>query len=110
MCRHIEQSARGRRDQDESIESNIFAYSVIEDARPVAITTEKISLESSKDKAVTMLNQAIESGEWQKFQGSIYKAVKDELWRCGNIVIRGDRIVMPVSQWKQTLRLAQEEH
>ena len=97
-------------DQDESRESNIFAYSVIEDARPVAITREKISLESSKDKTITMLKQAIESGEWQKFQGSIYKAVKDELWRYGNIVMRGDRIVMPESLWKHTLRLAHEGH
>ena len=99
-------------DQDESRESNIFAYmhSVIEDARPGAITREKMSLETSKENTITMLKQAIELGEWHKFQGSIYKAVKDELRKCGNIVMRGGRIVMPESLWKHTLRLAHKGH
>ena len=57
-----------------------------------------------------MLKQAIASGEGQTFQGSIYKAVKYELWKSGSIVMRGDRIVMAESLWRHTLRLAHEEH
>ena len=40
----LNRAPKAEEDQDESRESNIFAYSVIEDTRPVAITAEKISL------------------------------------------------------------------
>lgn len=93
----LSRSPEGEEDTEESKESNIFAYSVTEEARPNAITMEKIKLESSRDKIITMLKEAIRSGEWQKFQGTIYKAIKDELWVYENILMRADRNVMPES-------------
>lgn len=39
---------------------------------------------------------------------TIYKAVKDELWLIGQIVMRRNHIVMPENLWKQTIVLAHE--
>jgi len=106
----LSRAPEGEEDVEESAASNIFAYSMTEDARPVAITMEKIKLESSRDETITLLKEAIRSGNWQKFQGTIYKAIRDELWTYGDILMRGNRIVMPESLWKNTLRLAHEGH
>ncbi len=40
----------------------------------------------------------------------MYKAISDEIWVLGQIVMRGNRIIMPGSLWKQTLSLAHEGH
>ena len=42
--------------------------------------------------------------------GTTYKAVKEELWVEGQVVMRGARIVMPQSLWKQTIMLTHEGH
>ena len=40
----------------------------------------------------------------------MYKALSDEIWVLGQIVMRGNRIILPESLWKQTLSLAHEGH
>ena len=48
------------------------------------------------------------TGDWNRLSGTVYKAVQEELWVIGQVVLRGGRIVMPESQWKQTIVLAHE--
>ena len=40
----------------------------------------------------------------------MYKALKDEFWTMGKIVMRGNRIVLPEKLWQQAVRLAHEGH
>ena len=37
-------------------------------------------------------------------------AVKDELWIIGQIVMRGNRIILPEKLWEHTVKLAHEGH
>jgi hypothetical protein len=106
----LSRAPEGEEDVEESAASNIFAYSMTQDARPDAITIEKIKLESARDKTITMLKEALTTGDWHKFQGTIYKGIKDELWNYEEILMRGKRVVMPESLWKDTLALAHEGH
>ena len=56
--------------------SEMFAYSIMQDAKPAAITTDKIKFESKNDKTLNILKEAIRTGNWIKLEGSIYKAIK----------------------------------
>ena len=40
----------------------------------------------------------------------MYKALSEELWVLGQLVLRGNPIVMPESLWKHTIALAHEGH
>ena len=40
----------------------------------------------------------------------MYKALSEELWVLGQLVLRGNRIVIPESLWKHTIVLAHEGH
>ena len=57
-----------------------------------------------------MVRQAIASREWSRLSGTMYKALAEELWVLGQLVPRGDRIIMPESLWKNTIALALEGH
>ena len=50
------------------------------------------------------------TGDWTQLSGTTYKAVKEELWVVGQVVMRGAHIVMPQSLWKQTIMLVHEGH
>ena len=40
----------------------------------------------------------------------MYKAIRDELWIMGQLVMRGNKVVMPEKLWNQTIQLAREGH
>ena len=40
----------------------------------------------------------------------MYKAVRDELWIMGQLVMRGKKVVIPEKLWNQTIQLAHEGH
>ena len=48
--------------------------------------------------------------DWGQLQGTVYKAIKEELWVIGQVVRRGSRIVIPESLQKLTIMLAHEGH
>ena len=57
-----------------------------------------------------LVRQAVTSGDWSRLSGTIYKALAEELWVLGQLVLRGNRIIMPESLWKHTIALAHEGH
>ena len=56
------------------------------------------------------MRKAVTTGDWTQLSGTIYKAVKEKLWVIRQVVMRGTRIVMPQSLWKQTIMSAHEGH
>ncbi|XP_015748665.1 PREDICTED: uncharacterized protein LOC107328446 [Acropora digitifera] len=50
------------------------------------------------------------TGDWSRLSGPVYKAVQEELWVIGQVVLRGGRIVMREILWKQTIVRAHEGH
>ena len=87
-----------------------FAFSVATEAVPGALTLAKINEESSKDETLNLIKEAIKSGDWSIFKGSLYNMIRDEFWTYEDIIMRGNRIVMPEQLQKRTLQLAHEGH
>lgn len=87
-----------------------FAYSVVSEAVPAALVPKEVEIASEKDPTLKMLRQAVMTDDWSQLQGTIYKAVKDELWVIGQVVMRGSRILIPQSLQKRTIMLAHEGH
>ena len=56
------------------------------------------------------MRKAVTTGDWTQLSGTTYKAVKEELWVVGQVVMRGAHVVMPQSLWKQTIMLVHEGH
>ena len=64
-----------------------YAYSAVTGAVPAALTAREIEQESAKDDMLTLVRQCIVNDDWTKLQGTIYKAVKDELWVVGQLIM-----------------------
>ena len=80
------------------------------EAIPAALTPKEVELASEKDLTLQLVRQAVMTNDWSRLQGSIYRAVKDELWIFGQLVMRGTRIVVPKSLWQHTIKLVHEGH
>ena len=89
-------------------ESKAYACSIASQAVPAALTPKEVELASEHDKTLMLVRKAITTGDWTYLAGTMYKALSDELWVLGQLVMRGERIVMPESLWKRTVRLAHE--
>ena len=65
---------------------------------------------SSEDKTLQIVRECMESGAWKRLTGTIYMAVKDELSIIGQIVMSGNRIILPEKLWDHTVKLANGGH
>ena len=93
----------GQTQNEETSETEDFAYSVAVEAMPAALEPKQVELASADDTTLQLVRQAIMTGDRSRFSGTVYKAVEEELWVIGQVVLRGGRIVMPESLWKQTI-------
>ena len=76
-------------------ETEEYARTIVADAMPAALTPRQIERESERDPTLQLVRHAITSGDWSKLQGATYKAIRDELWIMGQLVMRGKKVVMP---------------
>lgn len=72
-----------------------YAHTIVADAIPAALLPLQIERESERDPTLQLVCHAITSGDWSKLQGTTYTAMKDELWTMGQLVMRGNKIVIP---------------
>ena len=86
------------------------AYSVARKAIPAALVPKEVEIASEKDPTLQLVRNAVITDDWSKLQGTTYKAIKEELWVIGQVVMRGSRIVIPESLQKRTILLAHEGH
>ena len=98
----------GSTQDEDTQDTQDFAYSVANAAVPAALLPKQVETASANDPTLQIVRKAVTTGGWTQLSGTIYKAVKDELWVVGQVVMRGTRIVMPQSLWKQTIMLAHE--
>ena len=68
-----------------------YSYSAI----PAALVPSDVEKASAEDETLQIVRECIESGDWKRLTGTIYMVVKDELWIIGQIVMRGNRIILP---------------
>ncbi|XP_068687747.1 uncharacterized protein [Montipora foliosa] len=93
----------GQTQNEETSETEDFACSVAIEAMPAALRPKQVEIASADDTTLQLVRQAI-TGDWSRLSGT------EELWVIGQVVLRGGRIVMPESLWKQTIVLAHEGH
>ena len=87
-----------------------FAYSVAREAVPAALVPKEVEIASEKDPTLQLVCNAVITDDWSKLQGTTYKAISEELWVVGQVVMRGTRIVIPESLQKCTIMLTHEGH
>ena len=100
----------GSTQDDDTRKTEDFAYSVASAAVPAALLPKQVETATANDPTLRIVHKAVMTGDWTQLSGTTYKAVKEELWVVGQVVMRGTRIVMPQSLWKQTIMLAHEGH
>lgn len=76
---------------------------------PVAITVQKIQHESSRDEETQEVIKALGHGDWTG-KAKPYKAFGTELCVSSEVLLRGERIVIPEELRRRTLELAHEGH
>ena len=91
-------------------ESTEYACSIASEAVPAALTPHKVERASAKDPTLQLVREAVSSGDWSRLSGTMYKALSEDLWVLGQLVLRGNRIIMPECLWKHTIALAHEGH
>ena len=77
--------------------SKVYACNIASQAVPSALTPKEVELASENDKTLRLVRNAITTGNWTSLAGTMYKALSDDMWVLGQLVMRGDRIVMPES-------------
>ena len=80
------------------------------EAVPAALVPKEVEIASEKDPTLQLVRNAVITDDWSKLQGTTYKAISEELWVAGQVVMRGTRIVIPESLQKRTFMLAHEGH
>ncbi len=88
---------------------DVVRYVAVEGV-PNALSAKEIEIESAKDEELSAVRQYIASGNWSQCKMTSYSAVKNELCCIGQVVLRGNRIVIPKSLRQTVLKLAHEGH
>lgn len=78
-------------------------------AKPVALKMDEIIKESVNDEEIKAVRMGVYKQQWTEL-ASPYKIFQNELCFAGEILLRTNRIVMPVCLRKQTIELAHEGH
>ena len=72
---------------------------------PASMTARHI-----EDPLLIKVRYAIREDKWADLEQTVFKAVRDELWVIGQIVMKGSRIVLPQKMQRRALILAHEGH
>lgn len=78
----------GHAQDKDTVKTEDFAYSVVTEAMPAPSTPKQVETPSAEDPTLKLVHQAVITGKWSKLSGTSYKAVKDELWLVGQVVMR----------------------
>ena len=110
---HVEALSRLPLDPPQSQDANEiaeYANSGAIEAILAAVTALEVERASSQDLTLQLVREAVASGDWGRLSGTMYKALAGEIWVLGQLVLRGNRIILSQSLWKRTIKLAHEVH
>ena len=65
----------GHAQDKDTVETEDFAYSVVTEAMPTALTPKQVETASAEDPTLHLVRQAVITGDWSKLSGTSYKAV-----------------------------------
>lgn len=78
-------------------------------ATPVAIKLQEIQQQSLNDDEIKAVRMTIYEDQWTE-KAMPYKTFKEDLCFAGDIILRGNRIVMPMNLRDRVITLAHEGH
>lgn len=90
--------------KDEEYINYIIDYSI-----PVATSLKELMSQSANDPEILTVKDAIYKNIWNK-DITVYRAFQNELSFYGNILLRGDKIVIPSTLREKILAAAHEGH
>ncbi|PFX28630.1 Uncharacterized protein K02A2.6 [Stylophora pistillata] len=96
--------------KESSREKEDFVRFVVKESTPVTLTPREVERESENDPELVSVRQYIHSGDWSQCKMPGYICVKNELCTIGQLLLRGDRIMIPQSLRKSVLEAAHERH
>ena len=70
----------GSTQDDDTRETEDFAYSVASAAVPAALLPKHVETATTNDLTLRLVRKAVTLGDWTQLSGTTYKAVKEELW------------------------------
>ena len=73
----------GSTQDDDTRETEDFAYSVASAAVPAALLPKHVETATANDPTLRLVRKAVTTGDWTQLPGPTYKAVKEELWVVG---------------------------
>lgn len=76
---------------------------------PNAISVKEVEEETMKDKGLQNVLECLETGIWDEIAKD-FKPFRSELCRVGNLLLRGDRLVIPTQLKPIILDIAHESH
>lgn len=74
-----------------------------------AVTVEEIRLETQKDQTIKEVIEAMNGGEWTELARP-FRPYESELCQVSSILLRGERLIVPVSLQARILDLGHEGH
>ncbi|CAG2245497.1 unnamed protein product [Mytilus edulis] len=81
-----------------------------QESTPVAMTTREIERASENDPELKAVRECLVHSQWHRIEFKEYLPIRSELCAIGQLVLRGTRIVIPISLREQVLQLAHEGH
>ena len=95
---------------DEQNLAEDYVNFVCTNAVPKAMTLEEIKQETKEDVELQAVIKAVETDQWNSPEVQPYKKLNDELSVYNGLVLRGNRIVIPVSLRSKAVDLAHQGH
>ena len=86
-----------------------YVHYLAEQLTPVAMNTAEIQEHSKNDPELIQVRQYIEKNQPHRLPPQ-YKSLEQELGIVDNIILRGNRIILPVKLRNKAIELAHEDH
>ena len=95
---------------DEQNLAEDYVNFVCTNAVPKTMSLEEIKQETKEDVELQAVIKAVETDQWNSPEVQPYKKLNDELSVYNGLVLRGNRIVIPVSLRSKAVDLAHQGH
>ncbi|KAG5897166.1 hypothetical protein JTB14_020895 [Gonioctena quinquepunctata] len=90
--------------------SDLHIFAIVERGTPEAMSISEITAGSLRDPELLYAIRKMDDNSWETYDKNVYYPFRLELTNLGPILLRNNRIVIPVSQRQQILTLAHEGH
>ncbi|XP_063389656.1 uncharacterized protein K02A2.6-like [Cydia fagiglandana] len=102
LCKNLDERNSNTKGKD-------FVQNIVEQIRPVAISLQEIESSSKEDSDIQKVKTGLYDSKWDQ-QIKSYKILENELCFCGDILLRGSKIVIPKTLREKVLEAAHEGH